>query len=806
MSKTKPRNSMERHFCQYLSEGCSRPFYKYEEATYLFFYPSDPPLIASVIESAATTLSNKYTSKKYVTWKELKTEGQIIFCEICKAVEASNALVCDITNLNFNVLFEIGYIVGRNKPFLPIFDTSFSEPENQLKKIGLLDTTGYKPFTNSQDIISLVEAGIPSPTIAQNNMKIDFIRPLYYVKSPLATDESIKLTSILKKSWFNCRIFDPTEGIRLALNIAIKQVTASRAVILHLLSPERKEALTHNARCAFVAGLALASQKHTLLLQERTSASPITHPIDYRDIIKEYTHPNQIPMIMDDFFKELVQTVQPTIEGIASAKRSILEDLDLGDTEAESEIDNLRHYYLRTGEFTSARKGHAQLITGRKGSGKTALFYALRHYIGPEKRDVLILDLKPEGYQFAKLYDTILQKITPAIQEHTLTALWDYVLLLELAHKVLNDKKEKNIAYADTKKLKEWESLAKEYECHRPLEQGDFSERLNALIESIMSKKPKVDLSSGSPEITQLVFNHDIKNLRTLLVDYLSDKEQVWVLFDNLDKNWKLNKKSDYEVIVLRSLLTANRKLRRMIKKEEINFNSIIFLRNDIYSFFLHKTSDRGKDQVISLDWNDPQIFKEIFRLRADNGNEFTGTANDIWTKVFDLHVAGQSSFNYIIERTLMRPRDFLIFMNYALHTAINRGKDRITDEDIRQAEKSYSMELFQGLSYELYDINPKLENILYCFLECKKKLTETELKSLLCEGKILPNKCDEVVETLLWFSFLGIYTSDMSERYSYSVGYDIKKLLRLSDWTKKQGGERIFCVHPGFEKVLESK
>lgn len=788
-------------FCQYTACSCPEIFPAEYRDKVLFLYPSTSSIIASTIESAATLLSSKHTNKTYLTWRDLKTGGKVIFCEICKSIFSSSYLVCDITTLNFNLLFEIGYIYGLSKPLIPIFDTSFGESKNLLSKIGLLDTVGYIPFLNSQDLTTIVEDGVPDVTL-QRSSQVDTFRPVFYLKTPLDTEGSVRITSSLKKSAFRFRVYDPKETFRLPMSRAIQEVDRSLAIIAHLLSPERREALIHNARCAFVAGFAMASQKRVLLIQEGI----FSQPIDYREIVREYEDLTQISVIMSDFLKEIVDALQSPVKVVESVQRSILEDIDMGDIAAENEIENLRSYYVRTGQFTAARKGHAQLVVGRKGSGKTALFYALRHHIGAERYGVLILDLKPEGYQFAKLRDMLLSKFSMAIKQHTLTAIWDYVLLLELAHKIISDKKEINAAHKDPEKWKTWDLLKCEYALHRNIEEGDFSERLSALIDAIVKRSPSTNIDMGTPEITQMVFLHDIKKLRDLIVDYLQDKDEVWVLFDNLDKNWKINQADDYEAIILRCLLDASRKLQKMLIKEDINFHSIVFIRNDIYSFFLDKTTDRGKDQVTYLDWNDTDLFKEIFRLRINRDQKSKETLDEIWARIFDLHVLSESSFNYIIDRTLLRPRDFLLFIHYALQTAINRGHGRISQEDILHAEESYSRDLFEGLLYEIRDISPDLENVLYGFLENNRTMFESDLIEILQNCKIPADKIELTINTLLWFCFIGINASDMTERYAYSTGYDIKMLLKLGDWTQKEQSERMYAIHPGFSRVLELK
>src|ERR1039458_1642658 len=85
--------------------------------------------------------------------------------------------------------------------------------------------------------------------------------------------------SALKKSGIKFRTFDPRETARLSLQDALKQVHSSLGVVAHLVSPTRTAAAVHNGRSALLSGLAMASQKRTLMLQE----DRVAQPIDYRD-------------------------------------------------------------------------------------------------------------------------------------------------------------------------------------------------------------------------------------------------------------------------------------------------------------------------------------------------------------------------------------------------------------------------------------------------------------------------------------------------------------------------------------------
>src|SRR5258708_39429820 len=80
--------------------------------------------------------------------------------------------------------------------------------------------------------------------------------------------------------------------------------------------------------------------------------------------------------------------------------------LRLGDPRAENEMPTLDLYYLKTDQVERTVRGEANLVVGRKGSGKTALFIQVRNKIRFDKRNVVV-DLKPESYQPRNLKEHI---------------------------------------------------------------------------------------------------------------------------------------------------------------------------------------------------------------------------------------------------------------------------------------------------------------------------------------------------------------------------------------------------------------
>lgn len=105
---------------------------------------------------------------------------------------------------------------------------------------------------------------------------------------------------------------------------------------------------------------------------------------------------------------------------------------------AENELNDLSDYYLRTDAYLRAERGEIRIVVGRKGSGKTALFARLRDE-KRRNRSNLVVDLRPDGYQLIKFREDVLSAVQIGTLNHIVTALWDYVLLLEVAYKILRN-------------------------------------------------------------------------------------------------------------------------------------------------------------------------------------------------------------------------------------------------------------------------------------------------------------------------------------------------------------------------------
>lgn len=782
-------------YCQVPSGPCDQSFADLKRAKGTFLYAAQPEVIATTIEGAVNLLRYRRKNDQWRTWKDFAVPGQTVFCEICKNTRSSGFVAADVTTLNFNVLFEIGFALGLGQPVVPIRDTSYMLHKAEFEGLGLLDTIGYIDFRNAPQLAEEIMdrepfRPIPAPSASPNRQQ-----PLYVVKGPLDTDGQIRLMSLLKKSSLRYRTFDVVETPRLSLHEARKQVATSYGVIAHLVDPNREGATVHNARCALIAGIATASQKVVLLLQE----GAVRQPIDYRDVVTSYTDPERLERVVEPFIRGVIQALQDSATAGFKAPEGLLEKINLGDVAAENEIQALRSYFVKTAQYNTARRGASRLLTGRKGAGKTAIFYAVRDSL-PRGNSTLVLDLKPEGYQFTKLRDAVLEKLSAGHQEHTMTAFWEYILLCEITQKIRDT--DYDWAQRDEARRLHFEELLRVYSQQPSADVGDFSERLLKQVEVLVDRFGTHDAASvpTGGELTQLLFRGEIRELEHALAPYLSEKEAVWLLLDNLDKGWPTRGARTVDILILRTLLDATRKLQRQLEQKGVLFHALVCLRNDIHEQVIRETPDRDKDAAISLDYDDIELFKEIVRRRlASSFGSPNARFEDIWPQLFPLYIGTAESFRYVVDRTLMRPRDLLNFMHRATETAINRGHERIQEDDVLSAEKAYSEDLLVAVSFELRDSHEPYAELLYQFIGVPSILTLEQVQERLADAGLKGDEIFGALEMLVWFGFLGVAVDvDEPATFAHQARYNVQKLL-----APIRSGRGALVVHSAFHQAL---
>ncbi len=768
-------------------------------------YPSKFPLIGETIERAVKKFDKAGDECPFKSWKQNEKVGNFIISPVVHQIEQAQCLVADITVANTNVFYEIGYAIGSRKKVFPITNEAIGSDKKKIARSIAFDTVLTKSIQNSEALhqfLTRILAGAEDIDPHPISQLPDKDVPFYLVFPPVITDAWGEVVSFIKNI-NRFKEFDPSEQARLPVFEAIEKVSSSYGVVVPFLTPEMHEAEVHNLRASFVAGLAKGMGRVTLMIQNGAGELPA----NFRDHVKHWHNEKQLDKIMQDFALKVFKQTSKTISRV-DENSSSLSKLDLGSTIAEYEINYLNKYYVLTDPFHRALRGDARIVVGRKGAGKTALFFQLRDRLRSDKRN-LVLDLRPEGYQLLKLKEQVLDMLEDGTREHTLVAFWEYLLLLEVCYKIIEN--DRYVYSRDPKLVEPFEALYATYGQDNFEQRADFSERLKTLIVDISQRfsnsygVKERNMYLRHEEITEVIFGKNIRHLKKQVIEYLSFKNSLWLLFDNLDKGLSTEGISNEDCVMIRTLLDASRKLEEQIERKGPECHSIIFIRNDVLKLLLEGTPDHGKETRVALDWREKDLLCKVLQLRFEaNYDEKSSSFSKLWNEFCVSKVLGRKSLDYFVDNSLMRPRFLLSLFNHCKGFAINRGHMKIKEEDIISGFSAFSDDLLTDISLELRDVFPKGEDLPYILIDSPSVLKRSEIVVLMEQYNFDDIDIEKSIEFLIWHSVLGVRKPNQKVAYIHTESYDMRRLKMLM--RDNRADEPTFVVHPAFWPSLGIK
>ena len=361
---------------------------------------------------------------------------------------------------------------------------------------------------------------------------------------------------------------------------------------------------------------------------------------------------------------------------------------------------------------------------------------------------------------------------------------------------------DESLARRDPDRLSRYQKLEDAYSQHNPGELIDFPQRLVYYVDRLVSQ---TDGSSAiaSETILQSLYGGEASPLTDAVIEYLRHKHSVWLLIDNLDKGWPLGGPNATDMLLIRSLLEATRKLQTQLQDYDIEFKSLVFLRSDVYEHLLAEVPDKGKDTAIRVEWDDPAAFERIVERRVLASTNLQGNfREEIWPAICAPLVNTDDSFGFILARTLMRPRDLLLFLHRCVQTAINRGHNRVHEEDILFAERGYSNDMLVNLQFEIVDLNSTYKNLLEAFAGVTPELAmeDARLQLAVYAGLEDPQEADEAIHTLIRYGFLGVKGSAFRKAtYAFSISGGFVRLRYPLDHD-----DATLVIHPAFRTALD--
>lgn len=761
-----------------------------------YAYPSSIVDVTQVIHAAKGILSTSRRDLDLRLWEENDISGRPLTDPIFAGITNADMLIADITAMNFNVTFEIGYAIGLGKRVYLTRDGNIPRDRALADKIGIFDTLGFETYTDEQQLSDLIKNYQPVggiPLRAPINLK----SPVYVLETPQSNWAMIAINARIKKARLAYKGYLPADDPRLSAVKAIDDICSCLGCVVPLLSTQFADAEVHNIRAAFVAGLSVGMGKLTLVLQPRDGPAPL----DVRDLVNTFSSPDDIAEFIATFALDITERFQAD-NPLPLPKGNFLAELSIGDSVAENEFQTLGEYYLRTDEYKRAARGEVNMVVGRKGTGKTALFSQLRNDKRANVRNIVV-DLKPEGYQLIRLKEDVLDYLAEGARTHLITALFEYIFYLEICYKLLEKDREKHMR--DGQLYEPYRKLLDVYKTGSASE-GDFSERLLGLSQQLIQDfRLRFGTASNqrltTVEVTELIHKRNIRDIRETLSAYLAFKESVWLLFDNLDKGWSPHGLTTGDVMILRCLIDAARKIQRELQADGHDFHCIVFVRNDVYQLLLDASADYGKESRAVLDWTDPDLLREMLRRRLIR-NSLPGEIpfNRVWSQICISHYHGEETSQYLIERSLMRPRNLIKLVAHCRGFAVGMERERIKETDLEKGLRTYSIDLITEADQELTDIIGSDTDLIYHFIGEGQSFDRRRMESILSGAGVSADKTAKVIEFMLYYGFLGVKTGQEAARYIFDVGYDMKLLTVIA---AKAKDDLIYELNPAFHPGL---
>jgi ABC-type transport system substrate-binding protein len=297
--------------------------------TGFFAYPSKPLSLAESIEEAIRRI-NETGKVDLVSWKNNNIGGKFLIDTVCKGITIHNIFICDLTYLNHNVLFELGFAIAKNKRVWLIHNPHIEKSIKAIEEFKLLTTIGYIPYANSDDIKSKFLTEKPyddlENTIFKRSiepfLKLRSSLKLLYLESSIQTEASIKLSQRIANSTIPIETDNPKEVLK-SLTWYAEKISNAYALIAHFLSDDYAERELHNAKNSFISGLAYGLEIPLLMLAEE----PYHSPLDYREILKTHETASQCEKYANEWLlpnENKYQTSAKKIGGVDVAKRIII--------------------------------------------------------------------------------------------------------------------------------------------------------------------------------------------------------------------------------------------------------------------------------------------------------------------------------------------------------------------------------------------------------------------------------------------------------------------------------------------------
>lgn len=441
----------------------------------------------------------------------------------------------------------------------------------------------------------------------------------------------------------------------------------------------------------------------------------------------------------------------------------IWRNISIGAPDAEADTDLLDACFVDTGTLESIQstESHASIVLGRTGQGKSAVLLRL---MAVEKNSVQIRPLEL-AFRFVE-NSTVIRFFEDAGVNLNLfyRLLWRHVLVTELIRKkfVIRDQnaldrwltaisskfKRDTAKSAAIEYLRRWgQSFWQETEVRlveitekieseltASLEGSALAAKMRGAAGEKLSETERAEVVSRGASVVNKIQIADLNRVMQILAEeaFKDEQNKHFIVIDSLDEDWV---SSAAKLRLIRALIEEVRTFRSELRNAKV----VVALRQDLIERVFDETRDGGfqeekyESYYARLKW-DRDDLESVVRMRINEifRRKYTSKKLSI-EDIFPRARGGDSPMDYMLERTLHRPRDIIAFTNECLRIAEKRP--RISWAAIGDAEATYSRKRRNALVDEWLSSLPSI-NIS---LELLQGVNETFTRSSITDERLEP-------------------------------------------------------------------
>ncbi|PAW79110.1 MAG: hypothetical protein B9S32_03905 [Verrucomicrobia bacterium Tous-C9LFEB] len=366
-----------------------------------------------------------------------------------------------------------------------------------------------------------------------------------------------------------------------------------------------------------------------------------------------------------------------------------INQITFGIPAAERDHDLLK-CFVESESYNRVANKNRNIVLGNRGTGKSAIFAKISEE--GRKSGKIIIQLAPDEYSYEMMAKILESEANGSWAKHgAYSVAWKYLIYTQIFKELSN---KGYFKFGREAKIYNYvRDNIKDFEANPIGILISFLKRLEGV------KIGKYEAAIKSKELSRLYKLDEISELVKILDD-VAKKHQVIVIVDELDKGWDNSEDAKHFVSGLFNAATT-------INANHVNIRILVSLRRELYDNIpeLYEDYQKFSDTVEQISWTE-ETLKDFIKMRMI---KFLPKMNEkpfdeIWNVVFSetLSYRSTKSFNYIVDRTLFRPREIIQFANNIVDKGRSERKLLPLDYDsIYSAESEYSKSRLSDIAAE---------------------------------------------------------------------------------------------------------